>query len=73
MVPWWQREGTKTDTLTSLNDLQQIIKKLTHNSNTSSSCIDLFFTSQPKLIMNSGVLASLHANFHHQISSMYCS
>ena len=34
---------------------------------TSSSCIDLFFTSQPKLIMDSGVHTSLHVNCHHQI------
>ena len=36
--------------------------------NTSSSCIDLIFTSQPNLITNSGVHSSLHPNCHHQIA-----
>ena len=47
--------------------LQQIIKEPTHISNTSSSCIDLIFTSQPNLITNSCVHPSLHPNCHHQI------
>ena len=33
----------------------------------SASCIDLIFTSQPKLAMHSGVHPSLHPNCHHQI------
>ena len=33
----------------------------------SSSCIDLIFTHQPNLSVNSGVHASLHPNCHHQI------
>ena len=36
--------------------LQQIIKEPTHISNTSSSCIDLIFSSQPNLIIDPGVL-----------------
>ena len=47
--------------------LQQIIKEPTHISNTSSSCIDLIFTSQPNLITGSSVHPSLHPNCHHQI------
>ena len=47
--------------------LQQIIKEPTHISNTSSSCIDLIFTSQPNFITDSGVHSSLHSNCHHQI------
>ena len=31
------------------------------------SCIDLIFTSQPKLVVESGVLVCLHPNCHHQI------
>ena len=46
--------------------MQQIIKEPTHISNTSSSCIDLIFTSQPNLITGSGVHSSLHSNCHHQ-------
>ena len=33
----------------------------------SSPCIDLIFTDQPNLSVNSGVHASLHPNCHHQI------
>ena len=33
----------------------------------SSSCIDLIFTSQGNLAINSGVHSSLHPNCHHQI------
>ena len=32
-----------------------------------SSCIDLIFTDQPTLSLNSGVDASFHPNCHHQI------
>ena len=34
----------------------------------SSSCIDLIFTDQPKLIVDTGVHPSLHSNCHHQIN-----
>ena len=60
-------EGAKIDILTLQNGLHQIIKESTHILDTSSSCIDLFFTSQPELVMDSGVHASLRVNFHHQI------
>ena len=39
----------------------------THVLESSSSCIDLIFTSQPNLITESGVHPSLHPNAHHQI------
>ena len=32
-----------------------------------SSCIDLIFTSQPNIVVESGVHPSLHPNCHHQI------
>ena len=35
--------------------------------NTSSSCIDLIFTSELNLITDSGVHSPLHSNCHHQI------
>ena len=60
-------EGAKIETLTSQNDLHQIIKETIHILHASCSCIDVFFTSQPKLVMDFGVHASLHANCHHQI------
>ena len=36
----------------------------------TSSCIDLIFTDQPNLVVDSGVHPSLHSNCHHQIT--YC-
>ena len=60
-------KGAKNDKLTSRNRLHQIIKEPTHILDISFSCIDLFFTSQPKLVMDSGVHVSLHVNCHHQI------
>ena len=44
-----------------------MIKEPTHILNTSSSYIDLIFTSLPNLIFDSGVHSSLHPNCHHQI------
>ena len=60
-------EGIEIENVTVQFGLQQIIKEPTHISNTSSSCIDLIFTSQPNLITDSGVHSSLHSNCHHQI------
>ena len=44
-----------------------MIKEPTHILDTSSSCIDLMFTSLPNLIIDSGVHSSVHRNCHHQI------
>ena len=59
-------EGSKIDAITSQFGLQQLIKEPTHILTDSSSCIDLLFTSQPNLVMESGVHSSLHQNCHHQ-------
>ena len=48
-------------------DLNQLIQEPTHILNSSSSCIDLIFTLQPNLVMESGFHSSLHSNCHHQI------
>ena len=45
----------------------QVIRDPTHILESSSSCIDLIFTSQPNLVMNSAVHSSLHSNCHHEI------
>ena len=58
-------EENKIESLTAQFGLQQIIKEPTHLSNTSSSCINLTFTSQPNLITDCGVHSSLHSNCHH--------
>ena len=60
-------EFSKTANLTSQYGLKQIINQPTHILNNWSSCIDLLFTSQPNLVMESGAYSSLHSNCHHQI------
>ena len=47
-------KGAKIETLTLQNGSHQIIKKPTHISDASFSFI--LFTSQPKLVMDSGVM-----------------
>ena len=53
--------------LTFSNGFPQSINEPTHIQTSSSSCIDLIFTNQPNLSVNSGVHVSLHPNCHHQI------
>ena len=48
----------------------QLISDPTHVLPASSLCIDLIFTDQPNLVVDSGVHPSLHINCHHQIA--YC-
>ena len=50
-----------------MNCLQQLISDPTHLIPNSSSCIDLIFTNQPNLAVNSGIHPSLHVKCHHQI------
>ena len=69
---WWSSdinttEGLKLFSSTSSNGFYQLIHDPTHIQANSSSCIDLVFTDQPNLSVNSGVHASLHPNCHHQI------
>ena len=58
-------EGSKIDFFTS--QFGQIIKESTHILENSSSCIDLIFTTQPNMVLESGVHHSLHQNCQHQI------
>ena len=44
-----------------------MINDPTRISDTYSSCIDLIFTTQPKLVVESGVRLSSHPDCHHQI------
>ena len=60
-------ECSELDFFTSQFGLSQIIKKTTHIIDNSRSCIDLIFTSQPNMVIDSVVHASLHSNCHHQI------
>ena len=63
-------EGTKIDAVTSSYGLKQLISQPTHLLANSSSCIDLIFTDQPSLVVDSGTHPSVHQNCHHQI--VYC-
>ena len=45
-----------------------MINEPTHILGHFSSCTDLILTSQPDLVMESGVHSSLHPNCHHQIT-----
>ena len=56
-------EGKKVEDIT----LMQLITCPTHIMPNSSSCIDLIFTNQTNLVVDSGVHSSLHPNCHHQI------
>ena len=58
-------EDSKIEAITSQLGLKQFIQEPTHILSNSSSCIDLVFTSQPNLVMESGVRSSLHENCHH--------
>ena len=69
---WWSEdinttEGLNLFSLTSSNGFYQLINEPTHIQGNSASCIDLIFTNQENLSVNSGVHASLHPNCHHQI------
>ena len=69
---WWSEdintsEGQKLLSLTSANGVSQLINDPTHLQTSNSSCIDLIFTDQPILFVNSGVHASLNPNCHYQI------
>ena len=60
-------EGEAIENLTTQFGLHQAIKEPTHILDTSSLCIDLIFTPQPNLIIESGVHSSLRSNCHHHI------
>ena len=73
---WWSEdtntsEETKLYSLTYLNGFSQLINELTHIQINSSSCIDLVFTDQPNLSLNSGVHASLHPNCHGKVNAKF--
>ena len=59
--------GSKIYIIANSYGLNQLIQEPTHVLNSSSSCIDLIFTSQPNLVLESGIHSSLHSNCHHQI------
>ena len=69
---WWENdiennEGKLLEPLASELGLHQLISEPTHLMGDSKSCIDLIFTNQPNLFIESGVHPSLHEQCHHQI------
>ena len=67
---WWSQDianskGSIIDTLTPTSGYHQLISLPTHMTNTSSSCIDLIFTSNPNLITEFGIEKSLYADSCH--------
>ena len=60
-------EGISIENITSQFGLHQIINEPTHILENSFSCIDLIFTSQPDLSVESGTQPSLYPYCHHQI------
>ena len=60
-------EGMRLESIASYYGLHQIINEQTHILPSSVSCIDLTFTNQPNLVIDSGVHPSLHQNSHNQI------
>ena len=60
-------EGSHLYSLTSSNGFSQLINEPTHIQTNSSSCIDLIFTNQSTLSVNSGIHSSLHPSCHHEI------
>ena len=60
-------EGVQIDSITTTHSLEQLIYEPTHMLFNSSAFIDLIFTNQPGLVVDSGTHLSLHPNCHHQI------
>ena len=60
-------EGSTIESITSQFGLHQLINEPTHLLQNSSSCIDLIFTSQSNIVVESGVHPSYNPNYHHQI------
>ena len=69
---WWEndnenKEGKIFEPHTSKLGLHQLMSEATHIMGDSKSCIDLIFTDQPNLLLESGVHPSLHEQCPHQI------
>ena len=58
-------DRSKIGTIASNYGLNQLIQEPTPTLNSSSSCIDIIFTSEPNLVMESGIHSSLYSNCHH--------
>ena len=57
----------RIDSVTSIHGLEQLIYEPTHILSNSSSCIELIFTNQPNLVVDSCNHPSLQPNCYRQI------
>ena len=55
------------DILLTSFSMKELIIEPTHILENVSSCIDLIFTNQPNIVLESEVRSSLHLKCHHQI------
>lgn len=60
-------EGFMFNAVTSNYSLRQLVQEPTHILNSSFSCRDLIFTSQPNLVLENGVHSSFYSSCHHKI------
>ena len=73
---WWidggnNLEGDEFEELSSQMGLYQLINEPTNfEPNRNPTCIDLTFTDQPNIVLDSGIRPSLDNFCHHQIT--YC-
>ena len=71
--PYWYKgdkitgSRTKLEITTSHYRLTQIINEPSLILEYASSCIDLIFTFQPNMVVDSAIHSSLHPNSHYQI------
>ena len=61
-------EGTGLDSLVLIHGFHQLISEPTHILRNSLSCVELIFSDERSLVVNSGVHHTLHENCHHQIT-----
>ena len=64
-------EGSTIESITSQFGLNQLINEPTHLLQNSSACIDLMFTSQPNIVVDSGVHSSFHPFIQIIIMKLY--
>ena len=58
-------EGARLEVLSSLHGFHQPISEPTHLLPTSTSCIDLIFTGQLNLVVDSGTHSTVNPKCHH--------
>ena len=60
-------EGSTIESITPQFGLHQVINEPAHLLQNFSSCIDLLFTSQPNIVVESGVHPCFHHNCHYRV------